>query len=372
VDRATVEVYEREAGRWVAARGPADRERAAAFGAWASGDDDSGSAGGGPCADLGCGPGWYTAELPRPVIALDASMSMLREARARGSALAVQADLEALPFRRDALGSAWANRSYVHVARSALPMALADLHRATTPGAPIHLRLFGGDKEHGPYAGDDFPGRAFSAWDARHLADVVHGAGFLLVELEVDRNERGETSIVVEAVRARTLPDVVAPWMRLLVCGLNPSIYSADVGVGYARPGNRFWPAALAAGIVSVDRDPVHALRHHRVGITDLAKRATVAAAELDPTEFTAGMERLERMCRWLRPGAVVFVGLTGWRTSVDRAARAGVQDHRVGEVAAYVMPSTSGVNAHTGPAELADHLRDAAALADAELAARE
>ena len=63
--------------------------------------------------------------------------------------------------------------------------------------------------------------------------------------------------------------------MRLLVCGLNPSIYSADAGVGYARPGNRFWPAAIAAGLVTEDRDPRHALSHHGVGITDLVKRAT-------------------------------------------------------------------------------------------------
>ena len=41
--------------------------------------------------------------------------------------------------------------------------------------------------------------------------------------------------------------------MRLFVCGLNPSVYSADAGVGFARPGNRFWPAALAAGIVTTD-----------------------------------------------------------------------------------------------------------------------
>ena len=44
--------------------------------------------------------------------------------------------------------------------------------------------------------------------------------------------------------------------MRLLVCGLNPSVFSADVGIGFARNGNRYWPAALAAGIVTVDRDP--------------------------------------------------------------------------------------------------------------------
>ena len=51
--------------------------------------------------------------------------------------------------------------------------------------------------------------------------------------------------------------------MRVLVAGLNPSLYTADAGVGYARPGNRFWPAALASGLVTRDRDPMSALRDH-------------------------------------------------------------------------------------------------------------
>ena len=49
---------------------------------------------------------------------------------------------------------------------------------------------------------------------------------------------------------ARTLADTVGDGMRLLICGVNPSLFSADVGIGYGRPGNRFWSAALAAGIV--------------------------------------------------------------------------------------------------------------------------
>ncbi|GIT47551.1 MAG: hypothetical protein Ct9H300mP13_3470 [Gammaproteobacteria bacterium] len=56
--------------------------------------------------------------------------------------------------------------------------------------------------------------------------------------------------------RNRSLSDTVAPAMRIPVVGLNPRPYSADHSIGYARPGNRFWPAALAAGIVSIDRDP--------------------------------------------------------------------------------------------------------------------
>lgn len=172
--------------------------------------------------------------------------------------------------------------------------------------------------------------------------------------------------LLSRARRARTLPDTVGPGMRLLVCGLNPSLYAADAGVGFARPGNRFWPAALAAGIVSVDRDPDHALHHHDVGMTDLVKRATVAAGELAPEEYRAGLRRVERLVAWLRPRAICVVGLAGWRTAVERRATAGVQRRPLAGVPVYLMPSTSGLNARTPPAEHAEHLRRAARLADA------
>ena len=61
------------------------------------------------------------------------------------------------------------------------------------------------------------------------------------------------------------------------------------------------------------DRDPDHALRAHRVGFTDLAKRATVGADELAPEELRAGMARVERLCAWLQPGALCLLGLAGW-----------------------------------------------------------
>jgi TDG/mug DNA glycosylase family protein len=155
--------------------------------------------------------------------------------------------------------------------------------------------------------------------------------------------------------------------MRMLVCGLNPSLYAADAGLGFARPGNRFWPAALAAGVVSVDRDPDHALRLHGVGMTDLVKRATVRADELSAAEYRAGFARVERLVTWLRPGVVCFVGLAGWRVAVDRRAEPGVQAITVGGAGVYVMPSTSGLNARSPLSLLTAHLRAAAALADSD-----
>lgn len=364
----TVAVYEAEARRWQAEREPPDHGPARRFGARVAATRAAGGPTG-PVVDLGCGPGWFTTDVAGgpPAIALDRAAAMLDLVPGHApGAPRVQASLTALPFRRGGLGGAYGAKSYVHVARSATPLALADLHRATAVGAPVELLVFSGDRELAPHPGDDFPGRRFSAWSEARFADVVVGAGFA-----VDRIDAGDPAapaghLRVAATRARTLPDTVGPGMRLLVCGLNPSVYAADRGIGFARPGNRYWPAVLAAGLVTRDRDPVHALTAHGVGMTDVVKRATARADELDPQEYRDGMARVERLVAWLRPGAVCFVGLAGWRTAVDRKAVAGVQPAGLGGVPVYVMPSTSGLNAHSTPADLADHLRAAAALADA------
>jgi TDG/mug DNA glycosylase family protein len=196
------------------------------------------------------------------------------------------------------------------------------------------------------------------------LSDVLLGAGFEIVE-RVDGQGDDGGWVHVLARRARALPDVVGPGMRLLLCGLNPSIPAADRGFGFAGRSNRFWAAALDAGIVSRARDPVHALTRDGVGMTDLVKRATVGAKELTRDEYRAGAARVERLVEWLQPGAVCFVGLAGYRAAVDRSAQPGIQPDAFGGVPAYVMPSTSGLNARVPGAELAQHLREAARYAD-------
>ncbi len=63
---------------------------------------------------------------------------------------------------------------------------------------------------------------------------------------------------------------------------------------------------------------------------------------------------------QWLAPRAVCFVGLTGYRAALDRKAQAGWQPRDFGGRPAYVMPNTSGINAHAQLADLAAHLRAA------------
>ena len=80
--------------------------------------------------------------------------------------------------------------------------------------------------------------------DAPPLADLVAGAGFL-----VKRARRAGGRLVVDARRDRTLPDFVGGGMRMLVCGLNPSVVSADLGFGYPTSKKNTRPRASATPV---------------------------------------------------------------------------------------------------------------------------
>lgn len=211
--------------------------------------------------------------------------------------------------------------------------ALGHLHRTTAVGARVEVAL-------GPRS------------DRGRLADIARCAGFTDVVLRSSR---------LRATRARTLASTLGPALRLVVCGLNPSLYAADVGIGFARPGNRFWPAMLEAGLVERDRDPLAAYALG-IGMTDLAKRATARADELTIEEYRDGLACLDRLCAWLAPRAICMVGLDGWRKVVDRKAVPGWQAAAVGGRPVYLMANTSGLNARVPVSEFARHLRAAVA----------
>jgi len=191
------------------------------------------------------------------------------------------------------------------------------------------------------------------------LVAKARGARVVAIGRDAGRLALAET-LGADVVLDATLPDLVGPGLRLLLCGLNPSLHAADAGIGFVSPSNRFWPAARAAGIVTSDRDPWHAVREHGVGFTDLVKRASVGAAEVKVGEYRDGFARVARLVEWLQPGAVCFVGLAGYRAAADRKAVTGWQPRDVGGRPAYVMPNPSGLNARSTVASLAAHLSEA------------
>jgi len=368
MDRRTASIYEARAHEWVARRGPSAAEdgRCDAFAERVRR--------GGLIADLGCGPGWYAAlfsDNDFDVVALDVAQAMLAHVRQRAPAAArVRGDLATLPFTQRSLDGAWAANCYSHVPSADLPLALARLHAALRPGAPVALSLANllqmrptraelqrGDAQRRSSKGE-LPGRLFTGVTAERARALLQGAGFDRITIKPVTDTFW---LWIGARRARTLPDFVRSRLRLLICGLNPSLYSADAGVPFARPGNRFWAAARAAGLVVAERDPLDAVRRG-IGLTDLVKRATAAASALRRSEYAAGLQRVECLVRRYRPGAVCFVGLDGWRTVAERSAGPGWIAGGFGGRPAYLMPSTSGRNARVPLTELAAHLRAAAA----------
>ncbi len=354
-DPKTIEVYESLADRWVAARSAGDKIQV---------DWIDRQRLGGRLLDIGCGPGWHLTGRRPPTIALDVSNAMLAMVADNApAARPVRSLAESLPFATGSIAGALANRVYVHLPAGEVPLALAELHRVLAPDGLAFVTLFG-DESGDEFRGTGpFAGRLFSGWTEPRLRDMCWGAGFEMAQLRRRRGDGRPSRFELRLRRRFTLPDTVGPSMTMLVCGLNPSIHSAEVGVGFARPGNRFWPAALQAGLVSRDRDPRHALVHHGVGMTDLAKRPTRRADELSAEEYAEGLQRVERLAGWLQPATICFVGLAGWRTAVDRKATAGPQRERIGGASVYVMPSTSGLNASSRLADLTEHLRAAAGL---------
>ena len=183
------------------------------------------------------------------------------------------------------------------------------------------------------------------------------------VRSEPSRPTRAE----VLAAAGRTVPDVIAPGLRVLFCGINPGLYSGATGHHFARPGNRFWPVMHAAGFTPrvLGAWEERELLEWGCGITNLVARATATAAELSKEEFVAGGRRLERKVKRHRPDWVAVVGIGAYRAAFGRPrAVVGPQPERLGPTRLWLLPQPSGLNANHQMPELTAAFRELRAAA--------
>jgi TDG/mug DNA glycosylase family protein len=126
------------------------------------------------------------------------------------------------------------------------------------------------------------------------------------------------------AARGKTIRDIIAPRLKVLFVGINPSLYSAAVRHHFARPGNRFWPVLYAAGFTERLLSPSEEreLLKRGYGITNLVAPATAAAAELTAEEFVVGGRCLSAKVRRYRPRAVAVLGIGAYRVAFARPPR--------------------------------------------------
>lgn len=158
------------------------------------------------------------------------------------------------------------------------------------------------------------------------------------------------------AAHGRSVPDLVGPGLRLLLVGINPSLWSGWSGYHFGRPSNRLWPTLHEAGLTDRRLRPedTEALLAAGIGITNLVNRATARADELTPAEIRAGLPRLAALVRRWRPATVAVLGVTAYRIAFGRPkARVGRQDDRFENAPLWVLPNPSGLNAHYQQADL-------------------
>lgn len=154
-----------------------------------------------------------------------------------------------------------------------------------------------------------------------------------------------------------TLPDLLAPGMRVLSIGLNPSLPSVVAGFYFANPRNRFWKALNASQLLPAPVQPGPdamrlLLEREGIGFTDVVKRPTRGAADLRAADYREGAPRLYSLIETFRPGYAWFHGKVAFKQFVRHAGLEngedvwGRQALTVGTTRFFVTPNPSPANA--------------------------
>ncbi|MBM4257218.1 MAG: mismatch-specific DNA-glycosylase [Deltaproteobacteria bacterium] len=164
-----------------------------------------------------------------------------------------------------------------------------------------------------------------------------------------------------EEWQGETLPDYLREGLDLAFIGLNPGLYSAQVGHYFAFKPNRFWTALSASGLVPEPVGPEDDVRlpDWGIGLTDIVKRPTRGIHELARREFILGAKTLEAKIVRYQPHVVCFVGLTGYQICCGEKRGLGAQPGQFGGAAAFVIPSTSPRNANYSLEQIVAAMRD-------------
>jgi TDG/mug DNA glycosylase family protein len=170
------------------------------------------------------------------------------------------------------------------------------------------------------------------------------------------------TPAQLKAAHGKTLPDVIAPGLKVLFCGINPGLYTAAIGHHFGRPGNRFWPTLYQAGFTPRLLSPFEEqeLLPLGYGITNVVDRATAAADELTPDDYLEGGKRLVKKVERYTPKVLAVLGVGAYRTAFGRKnAKVGRQDQPIRATEVWVLPNPSGLNAHFQKPEMANVFRE-------------
>jgi TDG/mug DNA glycosylase family protein len=154
--------------------------------------------------------------------------------------------------------------------------------------------------------------------------------------------------------RLSAVPDVLAPGLRAVFCGINPGRVSAEAGAHFANPRNDFWRLLDNSGLTPRLLAPQEQfeLLGLGYGATNAALRTTPGSGDLRRADFEGSAARLEAIARELAPLAIAFVGKEAYRGAFGQRPALGLQERRLDHTLLFVLPSTSPANAAVPYAE--------------------
>jgi double-stranded uracil-DNA glycosylase len=144
------------------------------------------------------------------------------------------------------------------------------------------------------------------------------------------------------------VPDVLAPGLRVVFCGINPGRVSAAAGAHFANPRNDFWRLLHEARFTSRSYAPDEqfGLLGEGIGLTNAAYRTTRGSGDLRRSHFVGSAQRLFAIARHLRPRVIAFVGKEAYRGAFGERPEFGAQARILADTGLFVLPSTSPANA--------------------------
>jgi double-stranded uracil-DNA glycosylase len=147
---------------------------------------------------------------------------------------------------------------------------------------------------------------------------------------------------------ASALPDILAPGLRIVFCGINPGLRSAAAGCHFANPRNDFWRLLADSGLTPRLLDPSEqwTMLDLGYGLTNAASRTTRGSGELRRSDFAGAAERLDGIARELAPESIAFVGKAAYEGAFRERASLGLRKRRLATTRLFVLPSTSPANA--------------------------
>ncbi|AMN42986.1 uracil-DNA glycosylase superfamily protein [Rhodoplanes sp. Z2-YC6860] len=146
----------------------------------------------------------------------------------------------------------------------------------------------------------------------------------------------------------RGLPDILAPGLPVIFCGINPGATAALAGRHFVSRTNRFWRVLHRAGFTPQEIDPEddRSILRHGCGLTVAVARPTPGANDLSRLELKRAGAALKRKIRRYDPRVVAFLGKPAFAAITgNNAVSWGRQPELFGGAVAWVLPNPSGRN---------------------------